>query len=72
MGGVVKQVSFTKSAAARTDGQDVEVLRVIGSAPALMDGTTKPVINNLTAAPTQADFNALLAALRTRGIIGGS
>ncbi len=29
-------------------------------------------INNAAAAPTQADFNALLAALRTRGIITGA
>ncbi|WP_330349269.1 hypothetical protein [Streptomyces sp. NBC_00582] len=77
MGGVVKQVTFTKSTAARTDGQDVEVMRVVGSAPALMDGSTKPVINNQSgnfadlAAVTVA-YNALLAALRTRGVIGGS
>lgn len=77
MGGVVKQVSLTKSAAARTEGQDIEVLRVIGTAPGLMDGTSKPVINNvaspfasLTAAADA--YNALLAALRTRGVIGGS
>lgn len=77
MGGVVKQVTFTKSTAARTDGQDVEVMRVVGTAPALMDGTTKPVINNVTVpfadltAAANA-FNSLLAALRTRGVIGGS
>lgn len=77
MGGVVKQVTLTKSAVARTENQDTEVLRVIGSAPGLMDGTTKPVINNvavpfadLTAAATA--HNALLAALRTRGVIGGT
>lgn len=72
MAGVVKQVTLTKSTAARTENQETEVLRVIGSAPGLMDGTTKPVINNVSAAPTQAEFNALLAALRTRGVIGGS
>lgn len=69
MGGVVKQVTFTKSAAARSESQDTEVLRVIGSAPALMDGTSKPTIADAGAAPTQAQFNALLAALRTRGVI---
>jgi hypothetical protein len=69
MGGVVKQVTLTKSAAARTESQDVEVLRVIGGAPGLMDGTSKPTIADVGAAPTQAQFNALLAALRTRGVI---
>lgn len=69
MGGVVKQVTLTKSAAARTDGQDVEQLRVLNNSPALMDGTTKPTIADAGAAPTQAQFNALLAALRTRGVI---
>lgn len=29
----------------------------------------QPAIANLTAAPTQADFNALLAALRTAGVL---
>jgi hypothetical protein len=77
MGAVVKQVTLTKSAVARTENQDTEVLRVIGSAPGLMDGTTKPVINNQgttfadLAAVTTA-YNALLAALRTRGVIGGA
>lgn len=69
MGGVVKQVSLTKSSGARTENQDTEVLRVVGSAPGLMDGTTKPTIADAGAAPTQAQFNALLAALRTRGVI---
>ncbi|MGJ5895146.1 hypothetical protein ACSCBZ_24800 [Streptomyces niveiscabiei] len=72
MGAVVKQVTLTKSSAARVENQDTEVIRVIGSAPALMDGSTKPVVNNSSAAPTQAEFNALLAALRTRGVIGGA
>ncbi|MFD6294524.1 hypothetical protein ACFWFU_06935 [Streptomyces sp. NPDC060235] len=77
MGGVVKQVTLTKSAAARTESQDTEVLRVIGTTPALLDGTTKPVINNQgstfadLAAVTTA-YNNLLSALRTRGVIGGS
>lgn len=77
MGGVVKQVTLTKSAVARTENQDTEVLRVIGSAPGLMNGTTLPVINNQgttfadLAAVTTA-YNALLAALRTRGVIGGT
>ncbi|MFD3310068.1 hypothetical protein [Streptomyces sp. NPDC058694] len=77
MGGVVKQVTLTKSSVARTENQDTEVLRVIGSAPGLMNGTTLPVINNatvpfadLTAAANA--HNALLAALRTRGVIGGT
>lgn len=69
MGGVVKQVSLSKSSGARTENQDTEVLRVVGPSPALMDGTTKPTIADVGAAPTQAQFNALLAALRTRGVI---
>lgn len=72
MGAVIKQVTLTKSAVARTENQDVEQLRVLNNSPALMDGTAKPTINNSAAAPTQAEFNALLAALRTRGVIGGS
>ncbi|WP_326730239.1 hypothetical protein [Streptomyces phaeochromogenes] len=71
MAGVVKQVTLTKGGT-RTDNQETETLRVLGTSPALMDGTTKPVINNSAAAPTQAEFNALLAALRTRGVIGGA
>jgi hypothetical protein len=47
----------------------VEQLRVLGNSPALMDGTSKPTIADAGAAPTQAQFNALLAALRTRGVI---
>ena len=69
--GVVKQVTLAKGGTKVTN-QETEVLQVIGTSLPLMDGTSKPVINNLTAAPTQADFNALLAALRTRGVIGGS
>jgi len=71
MAGVTKQVTLTKGGA-RTENQETETLRVIGTTPALMDGTTKPTVNNVGAAPTQAEFNALLAALRTRGVIGGS
>ncbi|WP_328934153.1 MULTISPECIES: hypothetical protein [unclassified Streptomyces] len=77
MGGVVKQVVLTKSTAARVPNQDTEVLRVVDGSLALMDGTTKPVINNQSpdfanlAAVTTA-YNALLAGLRTRGVIGGS
>lgn len=71
MAGVVKQVTLTKGGT-RTENQETETLRVLGTSPALMDGTTKPVINNSAAAPTQAEFNALLAALRTRGVIGGA
>lgn len=76
MAGVTKQVTVTKGGT-RTEGQETEVLRVIGTAPGLMDGTTKPVINNQgttfadLAAVTTA-YNALLAALRTRGVIGGA
>lgn len=69
MGGVIKQVTLTKSAVARTEGQDIEQLRVLGVSPGLMDGTVKPTIADAGAAPTQAQFNALLAALRTRGVI---
>ena len=76
MAGVVKQVTLTKGGA-RVEGQETEVLRVIGTSLALMDGTSKPTINNQgttfadLAAVTTA-YNALLAALRTRGVIGGS
>lgn len=71
MAGVTKQVSLTKGGA-RVENQETEVLRVIGTAPGVMDGDTKPAVNNVAAAPTAADFNALLAALRTRGVISGS
>ena len=76
MAGVTKQVTITKGGA-KVPTQETEVLQAIGTAPALMDGTTKPVINNQSpdfanlAAVTTA-YNALLAALRTRGVIGGS
>ena len=76
MAGVTKQVTVVKGGT-RVENQETETLRVIGTAPALMDGTTKPVINNQSpdfanlAAVTTA-YNALLAALRTRGVIGGS
>ncbi|MGP3752200.1 hypothetical protein [Streptomyces sp. IBSNAI001] len=71
MAGVTKQVTLTKGGT-RVENQETEVLRVVGTSPALMDGTSKPTVNNSSAAPTQAEFNALLAALRTRGVIGGS
>ena len=71
MAGVTKQVTLVKGGN-RVENQETETLRVIGTTPALMDGTTKPTINNSAAAPTQAEFNALLAALRTRGVISGS
>ncbi|WP_098892265.1 hypothetical protein [Streptomyces sp. or3] len=69
------QATVTKGGA-RTEGQETQVIRVIGTAPALLDGSTKPTINNSAtfadlAAATTA-YNALLAALRTRGVIGGS
>ncbi|MEU6615318.1 hypothetical protein [Streptomyces parvus] len=68
---MTKQVTLTKGGT-RVPNQETETLRVIGTSPALMDGTSKPAINNSASAPTQAEFNALLAALRTRGVIGGS
>ncbi|MFF2228612.1 hypothetical protein ACFVV7_35425 [Streptomyces globisporus] len=68
---MTKQVTLTKGGT-RVANQETETLRVIGTSPALMDGTSKPAINNSASAPTQAEFNALLAALRTRGVIGGS
>ncbi|MCM2427381.1 hypothetical protein [Streptomyces sp. RKAG337] len=73
---MTKQVTVVKGGT-RVANQETEVLRVVDSAPALMDGSTKPVINNQSgnfadlAAVTTA-YNALLAALRTRGVIGGS
>ncbi|WP_406338266.1 hypothetical protein OG987_13350 [Streptomyces sp. NBC_01620] len=68
MAGVPVQVNLTKGGT-RTEGQETLTVRVIGSAPGLMDGTSKPAIADAGAAPTQAQFNALLAALRTRGVI---
>ncbi|MEV6313368.1 hypothetical protein AB0M10_32865 [Streptomyces sp. NPDC051840] len=70
------QATVTKGGT-RTEGQETQVIRVIGTAPALLDGTSKPTINNQgttfadLAAVTTA-YNNLLAALRTRGVIGGS
>lgn len=75
MAGVVKQVTLTKGGT-KVPNQENEVLQVIGTSLPLMDGTSKPTINNSAtfadlAAATTA-YNALLAALRTRGVIGGS
>lgn len=76
MAGVVKQVTLTKGGT-KVSNQETEVLQVIGTSLALMDGSSKPTINNQSgnfadlAAVTTA-YNALLAALRTRGVIGGS
>ncbi|MGY4903311.1 hypothetical protein [Streptomyces sp. 900116325] len=76
MAGVPIQATVTKGGA-RTEGQETQTIRVIGSAPALMNGASLPVINNQgttfadLAAVTTA-YNNLLAALRTRGVIGGS
>ncbi|MFF6904529.1 hypothetical protein ACFY9Q_01135 [Streptomyces sp. NPDC012389] len=73
---MTKQVTLAKGGT-RVANQETETLRVIGTSPALMDGPSKPVINNQSpdfanlAAVTTA-YNALLAALRTRGVIGGS
>ncbi|WNI15570.1 hypothetical protein [Actinacidiphila sp. ITFR-21] len=70
------QVSLVKGGT-KLPGQDTLTLQVLGTAPALLDGTTKPVVNNsavpfadLTAAANA--YNSLLAALRTRGVIGGA
>lgn len=76
MGGVTKQVTVVKGGT-RVPNQETEVLRVVDSAPALMDGVTKPTVNNVTSPfaslTAAADaYNALLAALRTRGVIGGA
>ncbi|MFJ6319701.1 hypothetical protein ACIQJW_26825 [Streptomyces californicus] len=68
---MTKQVTLTKGGT-RVPNQETETLRVVGTSLALMDGASKPTVNNSSAAPTQAEFNALLAALRTRGVIGGS
>jgi hypothetical protein len=76
MAGVTKQVTLTKGGT-KIATQETEVLQVIGTSLALLDGSTKPTINNQgttfadLAAVTTA-YNALLAALRTRGVIGGS
>lgn len=73
MAGVTKQVTLVKGGT-RVENQETETLRVIGTSPALMDGSSKPVINNVTVpfadltAAANA-YNALLAALRTRGVI---
>lgn len=66
-----QQVSLIKGGT-RRENKGTTTIRVIGNAPALMDGTSAPVVNNVAAAPTQAQFNALLAALRQRGVISGS
>jgi hypothetical protein len=63
----------------RKSGQDVVDLVIVSGSLGVqsLTGTTKPVINNQAttfadlAAVTTA-YNALLAALRTRGVIGGS
>ncbi|MDX3074616.1 hypothetical protein [Streptomyces sp. MI02-7b] len=70
---MTKQVTLVKGGT-RVENQETETLRVIGTSPALMDGSSKPVINNVTVpfadltAAANA-YNALLAALRTRGVI---
>ncbi|MFD8318602.1 hypothetical protein [Kitasatospora purpeofusca] len=48
--------------------QQVLDVRTVAGSTATMAGTA-PTIANAAAAPTQAEFNALLAALRTRGVI---
>jgi hypothetical protein len=71
MAGVPMQVNLTKGGTVRSGQVTVDV-QVVAGGTALLSGTTLPVVNNSAAAPTQAEFNALLAALRTRGVIGGS
>lgn len=68
---VSMQVNLTKGGTRRPEQGTVD-MQVISGGTALLSGTALPVVNNLTGAPTQADFNNLLAALRTRGVIGGS
>ena len=63
-----QQVTLVKGGT-RRENKGTTTVRVVGNAPALMDGTSKPAIADVGAAPTQAQFNALLAALRTRGVI---
>ncbi|MGW1174558.1 hypothetical protein ACWD4P_12660 [Kitasatospora sp. NPDC002543] len=71
MAGVPLQANLTKGGTRRPEQATVDV-QVISGGAALLSGATLPVVNNIAAAPTQADFNNLLAALRTRGVIGGS
>ncbi|WP_329163928.1 hypothetical protein OHB49_28860 [Streptomyces sp. NBC_01717] len=76
MAGVPIQATVTKGGA-RIEGQETQTIRVIGNAPALLNGTSLPVINNQGAtfadlAAVTTAYNNLLAALRTRGVIGGS
>lgn len=58
----------------------VDRLTALGTAPELakeLDAQisagalagTAPTVANVSTAPTQADFNGLLAALRTRGVL---
>lgn len=68
---VPMQVNLTKGGTPRSDQVTVDI-KVVSGGAALLSGTTLPVVNNIAAAPTMADFNNLLAALRTRGVIGGS
>ncbi|MFD7410147.1 hypothetical protein [Kitasatospora purpeofusca] len=73
---VPMQVSLTKGGTVRP-GQVTVDMQVVSGGAALLSGTTPPVVNNvavpfadLTAAANA--YNNLLAALRTRGVIGGS
>ncbi|OKJ06820.1 hypothetical protein [Kitasatospora sp. CB01950] len=68
---VPMQVNLVKGGTRRSEQVTVDV-QVVSGGTALLSGISLPVVNNLTVAPTQADFNNLLAALRTRGVIGGS
>lgn len=76
MAGVTKQVTLAQGGT-KVPNQETEVLQVVGTSLLLMSGTSKPTINNQgttfadLAAVTTA-YNNLLAALRTRGVIGGS
>jgi hypothetical protein len=64
-----RYVKLTKGTQANPSQAVSDEVVVADPGNVLMAGA-KPVIANLTAAPTQADFNNLLAALRTRGVIG--
>ncbi|MFF2612688.1 hypothetical protein [Kitasatospora sp. NPDC058046] len=57
----------TRSGPPDATQQVVDLVTVPGST-ATMTGTA-PTVANAAAAPTQTEYNALLAALRTRGVI---
>ena len=80
---MLSPIQAALSSGDRVPGQDVLQLVIVDgdvsdiAAPVqLMTGTSKPVVNNSATfadlAAATAAHNALLAALRTRGVIGGS